>query len=112
MNELRQQPELIEPPLLPQPVCRNPDDDHALTLALAAGADLIVYGDEDLLALGRFQGMPIVARRRRCRESPDKRRAAASGPSIFSNYPPKAGEEGFQSLISSMSGGRRSGNCL
>ncbi|KAB2930026.1 MAG: putative toxin-antitoxin system toxin component, PIN family [Rhodocyclaceae bacterium] len=60
LNELRQLAEVIEPPPLPQPVCRDPDDDHALALALAAQADLIVSGDDDLLALGSFQDIPIV----------------------------------------------------
>jgi putative PIN family toxin of toxin-antitoxin system len=60
LNALRQLADLIEPPPLPQPVCRDPDDDHVLALALAAQADLIVSGDEDLLALSHFQGIPIV----------------------------------------------------
>ena len=60
LNELRQMAELVEPPPLPQPVCRDPDDDQVLALALAARADLIVSGDDDLLALGSFQGIPIV----------------------------------------------------
>lgn len=60
LAELRQLAEIIEPPRLPQSVCRDPDDDHALALALAARADLLVSGDEDLLALGNFQGIPIV----------------------------------------------------
>lgn len=60
LNELRQLAELIEPPPLPQPVCRDPDDDHALALALAARVDFVVSGDEDLLALGNFQGIPVV----------------------------------------------------
>lgn len=52
--------ELIEPAPLPQPVCRDPDDDAVLALALAARADLIVSGDQDLLVLQRFEGIPIV----------------------------------------------------
>jgi putative PIN family toxin of toxin-antitoxin system len=61
LNELRQLAELVEPPPLPQPVCRDPDDDQALALALAARVDLIVSGDDDLLALGSFEGIPIVS---------------------------------------------------
>ncbi|MBL8503659.1 MAG: putative toxin-antitoxin system toxin component, PIN family [Rhodocyclaceae bacterium] len=61
LNELRQLAEVIEPPPLPQPVCRDPDDDQVLALALAARVDLIVSGDEDLLALDSFQGIPIVS---------------------------------------------------
>lgn len=45
---------------LPQPVCRDPDDDQVLACALAAQAEFIVSGDGDLLTLKSFQGMPIV----------------------------------------------------
>lgn len=61
LAEVRQLAEVIEPPPLPQPVCRDPDDDQVLALVLAAKADLIVTGDDDLLSLGNFEGMPIVA---------------------------------------------------
>lgn len=61
LNALRQLAELIEPPPLPQPVCRDPEDDQVLALALAARVELIVSGDDDLLALGNFEGMPIVS---------------------------------------------------
>jgi len=53
--------EAIEPPPLREPVCRDPDDDRVLALELAAKADLIVSGDNDLLALGSFEGIPILA---------------------------------------------------
>jgi predicted nucleic acid-binding protein len=52
--------EVIEPPPLPQPVCRDPDDDEVLALALAARADVIVSGDADLLVLQQFEGIPIL----------------------------------------------------
>jgi len=61
MAELRQLAEVIEPPPLPQPVCRDPDDDEVLALAIAAQADLIVSGDNDLLVLLQFNGIPIVS---------------------------------------------------
>lgn len=60
LAELRQLAEVIEPPPLPQQVCRDPDDDAVLALAVAAQADIIVSGDDDLLALVRYQGIPIV----------------------------------------------------
>jgi uncharacterized protein len=41
-------------------VSRDPDDDHVLACALAARADLIVSGDNDLLVLERFEGIAIV----------------------------------------------------
>ena len=45
---------------LPRPVCRDADDDHVLACAVAAGADLIVSGDDDLLSLRMYENMPIV----------------------------------------------------
>jgi putative PIN family toxin of toxin-antitoxin system len=39
---------------------RDPDDVHVLACAIAARADLIVSGDDDLVALKEFQGIPIV----------------------------------------------------
>lgn len=60
LAELRQLADVIEPPPLAAPVCRDPDDDAVLALALAAQADLIVSGDDDLLALTHYQGIPIV----------------------------------------------------
>src|SRR6266567_1235131 len=41
-------------------VSRDPDDDAILACALAAQADLIVSGDEDLLVLQAFEGIPIL----------------------------------------------------
>lgn len=61
LAEMRQLAEVIVPPPLPQPVCRDPDDDHVLACALAAQADLIVSGDADLLNLRQYQSIPIVA---------------------------------------------------
>ncbi len=39
---------------------RDADDSHVLACAVAAGADVIVSGDRDLLALGSFEGIPII----------------------------------------------------
>lgn len=47
----------------PSPIprtCRDPDDDEVLACARAAGADLIITGDHDLLSLGDYNNMPIV----------------------------------------------------
>jgi putative PIN family toxin of toxin-antitoxin system len=52
--------QIVEVSPLLQPVCRDPDDDEVLALALAAQADLIVSGDQDLLALGRFESIVIA----------------------------------------------------
>jgi putative PIN family toxin of toxin-antitoxin system len=41
-------------------VCRDPKDDKFLDVAVEGHADAIVSGDEDLLVLHPFQGIPIV----------------------------------------------------
>ena len=53
--------EVIEPPPLPYPVCRDSDDDQVLALAIAAKVDLIISGDNDLLVMRAFEGIEIVA---------------------------------------------------
>jgi uncharacterized protein len=59
--QVRMLAEVMEPPPLPKPVCRDPDDDAVLALAIAAQADLIVSGDDDLLSLQSFEGIPILS---------------------------------------------------
>lgn len=51
---------VVHAPALPQPVCRDPMDDIVLACARAAQAHLIASGDEDLLSLQQFEGIPIV----------------------------------------------------
>jgi uncharacterized protein len=60
LAELRALAEVIEPAPLATPVCRDPDDDAVLALAIKARADLIVSGDRDILDLQRFQDIAIV----------------------------------------------------
>src|SRR5262249_24733304 len=57
---LRHSSELVTPPPLDSPVCRDPDDDTVLATALAANADCLVTGDKDLLAIGQFRNIPIL----------------------------------------------------
>ncbi|MFI5387768.1 MAG: putative toxin-antitoxin system toxin component, PIN family [Fimbriimonadales bacterium] len=40
--------------------CRDPRDNHVLELAVSSRADAIVTGDQDLLELDPFEGIPIV----------------------------------------------------
>lgn len=40
--------------------CRDPDDDKFLELAINGHADLIISGDNDLLVLHPFRGIPIL----------------------------------------------------
>jgi putative PIN family toxin of toxin-antitoxin system len=42
------------------PVCRDPDDDAILALAKAGDADAVVTGDDDLLVLHPWDGLPIL----------------------------------------------------
>ena len=44
---------------LAQPICRDPDDDEVLACAMAANADFIVSGDDDLLSLKEHAGVKI-----------------------------------------------------
>ena len=50
--------------VVPEPIERtvptDADDDAVIATALAAGAELIVSGDSDLLALHPFRGMQIL----------------------------------------------------
>lgn len=41
-------------------ICRDPDDDKLLDLALAAGATYLVTGDDDLLTLETYEQVLIV----------------------------------------------------
>ena len=44
-------------------ICRDPNDDMVLECAVKAGADLIVTGDKDLLAVGNYEGIRILTPR-------------------------------------------------
>ncbi len=39
---------------------RDPDDDHVIACALAAKADYLVTGDDDLLVLGQVEGVAVL----------------------------------------------------
>lgn len=58
---LRSQMEIVDPAPLPAPVSRDSDDDAVLAAAAAAGCDCIVTGDQDLLVLGAYEGVLIIA---------------------------------------------------
>jgi len=51
---------IVTPPALTAPASRDPDDDAVFAVAVAAGADLIVSGDADLLVLVSYAGIAIV----------------------------------------------------
>ena len=58
---IQQLAETIDPPSLARRICRDPDDDAVLALAIAAKVDLIISGDDDLLTLASFEGVQILS---------------------------------------------------
>ena len=60
LRELRRLAEIVEGAPLTKPASRDPDDDAVLAVATTAGADIIVSGDDDLLTLVSYNGIPIV----------------------------------------------------
>ena len=52
--------EVVEPSAVPRVVLRDVDDDQVIAAAFAAQADFIVSGDDDLLSVGRYQGISIL----------------------------------------------------
>jgi putative PIN family toxin of toxin-antitoxin system len=61
LEQLRAFAQVVAAPPLSQPVCRDAKDDVVLACARAASADLVVSGDDDLLTLEVFEGIPIVS---------------------------------------------------
>ena len=55
--------ELVRAPALPRLVCADPDDDSSSPARMAGGVGVIVSGDEDLLILKSFRGIPIIKAR-------------------------------------------------
>jgi len=62
IRELMDLAELIQPTQTIT-ACRDPDDDHILSLAVDGRADAVVTGDDDLLVLHPFRGIPILTAR-------------------------------------------------
>lgn len=60
-NFLRSSMQVVEPGLLENHVCRDPEDDMILATALAGSAVCIITGDQDLLILGRFRNIIILS---------------------------------------------------
>lgn len=53
--------DLVSPASIGRVVASDPDDDVVIATALAANANLIVSGDNDLLNLKQYQNIPILA---------------------------------------------------
>lgn len=63
LEQLRGRVRIFQPVTLPSPVSRDVDDDVVLATAVAAGAAVIVTGDQDLLVIGRYSGVDIISPR-------------------------------------------------
>ena len=59
VDDYRRLVTLTRPAPLDRRYSRDPDDDHVIACALAARADFIVTGDDDLLALGEVEGVAM-----------------------------------------------------
>ena len=63
LEQLRVRVRIVEPPPLNAPVSRDADDDVVLATAVAAGASLIVTGDQELLVIRRHNGIGSLSTR-------------------------------------------------
>lgn len=53
--------ETVEAAPIEEAALRDPDDAAVLACALAARAEVIVTGDDDLRALGSYRGIPVLS---------------------------------------------------
>jgi len=60
---LREVAKVVRPAAVPPDACRDGDDVPVLGTVVAAKADCLVTGDEDLLVLREFRGHPILTPR-------------------------------------------------
>lgn len=60
LHHIRRLVTLVRAPPLAKKIARDMDDDDVPACALAARADFIVTGDDDLLVLKSFDGIPIL----------------------------------------------------
>jgi putative PIN family toxin of toxin-antitoxin system len=60
---LRQQAVLVKPADVDRDACRDPKDLMILGTAVAAQANFLVIGDNDLLTLAEFDSIPILSPR-------------------------------------------------
>jgi putative PIN family toxin of toxin-antitoxin system len=56
--------EVVPSDTLPEPVCRDPDDDKFLACALTSGVRYIISGDKHLLKASGYKGLEVVSHRR------------------------------------------------
>ena len=58
-SEVEAVADVVHPVEIPH-VCRDPDDDEVLAIAVNGTADALVTGDADLLTLGSHEGVRII----------------------------------------------------
>ena len=57
----RQSTKVVQTPAVIPVVCRDPDDDEVVALAVAAGCGWVVTGDKDLPALDGYEDIRIIS---------------------------------------------------
>ncbi len=60
---LRSQGEIVEPTTVPTEACADTDDLPVLGTAVAGKAECLVTGDQELLELGSYEGIPVLSPR-------------------------------------------------
>ncbi len=60
---LKNNARFVEPARIPRDACRDPDDLNVLGASIAGEAECIITGDDDLLSLQVYEGVPIVSPR-------------------------------------------------
>ena len=60
---LKNNSRIVEAVHIPRDACRDPDDLNILGAAIAGEAEYIISGDDDLLSLRMYEGIPIVSPR-------------------------------------------------
>jgi len=61
VSRYREIAEIVAAVPIEESALRDPDDAAVLACAIAASAEAIVSGDDDLLALGNYQGIAILS---------------------------------------------------
>jgi len=57
---IRDRATVVEDAKLDESISRDPDDDWILSVALTSSSRCLITGDDDLLTLGSFRGIPIL----------------------------------------------------
>lgn len=55
--------DMVDAPALDESVSRDPEDDKFLACALAAGVEIVISGDDDLLSVDRWRGIEVLSPR-------------------------------------------------